>query len=37
MVPRSGRYGRFYGYSNFPKSTRTMKEGEDAEAKTSRH
>lgn len=28
MVPRSGKHGRFYGCSNFPKCRNTMKEAE---------
>jgi DNA helicase IV len=30
MVPRSGKFGRFYGCSNFPKCKQTMKEAEAA-------
>jgi DNA helicase IV len=29
-VPRSGKFGRFYGCSNFPKCKQTMKEAEAA-------
>ena len=28
MVPRSGKFGRFYGCSNFPRCRHTMKEAQ---------